>query len=84
MRKKAILTSIKIIKKSPEYIPDFLDKIGKSLEETNQGIRLSCMAFLENVIAIDIDDTYVKDIVALMPKIVKLYRSVMKDYNMDT
>lgn len=46
IRKKAILTSIKIIKRVPEYISEFLPKISTCLEEKSHGVLLSCLAFL--------------------------------------
>lgn len=53
IRKKAILTSIKIIKRVPEYINEFLDKVSTCLEEKSHGVLLGCMAFLENVMQVD-------------------------------
>ena len=61
IRKKAILTAIKIVKRVPEYIPEFMPKIATCLEEKSHGVLLSCMAFMEN--AINIDDSLAPQLV---------------------
>ena len=53
IRKKAILTSIKIVKRVPEYIDEFMNKVSTCLEEKSHGVLLSCLAFLEHVIQSD-------------------------------
>ena len=53
IRKKAILTAIKIVKRVPVYIPEFLPKISICFEEKSHGVLLGCTAFLENAISID-------------------------------
>lgn len=46
IKKKAILTSIKLLKKAPEYLPDFLAEIVRSLDDKNHGVLLGVFAFL--------------------------------------
>lgn len=79
IRKKAILTAIKIIKKSPEYISEFLPKISSCLEEKSHGVLLACMAFLENVL--QLDDNCVGQLVELVPKIARAYRLIAQEHN---
>ena len=67
IRKKAILTAIKIVKRVPVYIPEFLPKISTCFEEKSHGVLLGCTAFLEN--AISIDEAYIPQVVELLPKI---------------
>ena len=74
IRKKAILTSIKIVKRVPEYIGEFLDKVSTCLEEKSHGVLLGCMAFLENVV--QIDDNLCERLVSLVPKIARAYRLI--------
>lgn len=79
IRKKAILTSIKLVKRVPEYIPEFLPKIATCLEEKSHGVLLSCLAFLENVM--QIDESYSQQLVELVPKIARAYRMIAQDHN---
>jgi len=81
IRKKAILTSIKIIKRVPEYINEFLDKVSTCLEEKSHGVLLGCMAFLENVI--QVDDSYTDKLIALVPKIARAYRLIAQEHNVE-
>lgn len=67
IRKKAILTAIKIVKRVPVYIPEFMPKISVCFEEKSHGVLLGCTAFLEN--AISIDESYIPQVVELLPKI---------------
>ena len=41
------------MKRVPDYIGEFLDKVSSCLEEKSHGVLLGCMAFLENVVQID-------------------------------
>jgi AP-1 complex subunit gamma-1 len=79
IRKKAILTSIKIVRRVPDYIPEFLPKIATCLEEKSHGVLLSCMAFLENVM--QIDESYAGQLVELVPKISRAYRLIAQEHN---
>jgi hypothetical protein len=53
IKKKAILTSIKLLKKAPQFLSDFMPAILDSLDDKNHGVLLGAFAFLENVIALD-------------------------------
>jgi hypothetical protein len=79
IRKKSILTAIKIVKRVPEYISEFLPKISHCLEEKSHGVLLSCMAFLENAIAVD--DSCAAQLIDYVPKIARAYRLVAQDHN---
>lgn len=79
IRKKAILTAIKIVKRVPEYIPEFMPKIATCLEEKSHGVLLSCMAFMEN--AINIDDALAPQFIELVPKIARAYRLIAQEHH---
>lgn len=81
IKKKAILTAIKLIKKCPEFISEYLPKVIESLETKNHGVLLSCMAFFENVIVAD--QGYLNKIVSLAPKFTKIYRYIHSESNSD-
>ena len=74
IRKKAILTSIKLLKKAPEYLSDFLPEIIKSLDDKNHGVLLGAFAFLEN--ALSLDESKAEELVEHMPKIASVYRQI--------
>lgn len=81
IKKKAILTSIKLIKKAPEMIPDYLPKVIDSIETKNHGVLLSCLAFLENVILID--SNYANEVGSLAAKLYKIYKFISTESNSD-
>lgn len=81
IKKKAILTAIKLIKKIPESISEYLPKIIDSIETRNHGVLLSCMAFLETVISLD--NNYVNQIANLAPKLYKIYKYISMESNSD-
>ena len=75
------MTSIKIIKRVPDYISEFLTKISTCLEEKSHGVLLASMAFLENVVHIDVDCSYTEQLVGLVPKIARAYRLIAQEHN---
>ena len=79
VKKKAILTSIKLLKKAPEYLPDFLAEVLRSLEDKNHGVLLGVFAFLEN--ALSIDESKAEELVEVMPRIAAVYRQIANEYN---
>lgn len=46
IKKKAILTAIKLLKKSPQFLSDYMPAIVDSLDDKNHGVLLGCFAFL--------------------------------------
>lgn len=81
IKKKAILTAIKLLKKTPQFIQDFMPAIIESLEDKNHGVLLGAFAFLENVLALN--ETLVDEIINLMPKVLAIYKQVVGDFNSD-
>lgn len=79
IKKKAILTSIKLLKKAPEFLGDFLKVVLDSLDDKNHGVLLGVFAFLEN--AIMLDENRVNELIHYMSKISYVYRTVVSDYN---
>lgn len=53
IKKKAILASIKLLKKTPQFLTDFMPAIIESLDDKNHGVLLGAFAFLENALVID-------------------------------
>lgn len=81
IKKKAILTSIKLLKKAPQFIPDFMEAIINSLDDKNHGVLLGVFAFLENILSLT--NAHVDEIINLMPKISQIYRTIANDFNPD-
>lgn len=79
IKKKAILTAIKLLKKAPQFLSDFLPAIIESLDDKNHGVQLGAFAFLENTLSID--ESRVEELINHMPKITHIYRQVVTDYN---
>lgn len=55
--------------------------IVEALDDKNHGVLLGCFAFLENVLSIE--EGRVEEIVALMPKVSQIYRTIVSDYGSD-
>lgn len=53
IKKKAILTATKIIRRSPELISEFLPKIENCMMDKQHGVLLGAIAFLESAITVD-------------------------------
>jgi hypothetical protein len=53
IKKKAILTAIKLVKKAPQFLSDFMPLMLTALSEKNHGVLLGVFAFLENAIMLD-------------------------------
>jgi AP-1 complex subunit gamma-1 len=79
IKKKAILSSIKLLKKAPQFLSDYMPAVVDSLDDKNHGVLLGCFAFLEN--ALIIDESKTEGIIALMPKVSQIYRQIVSDFN---
>jgi AP-1 complex subunit gamma-1 len=79
IKKKAILTSTKIIRRSPEFISEFMPKIEAALDEKQHGVLLGAMGFLET--ALVVDESQAPKLAKLVPKIGRVYRSVVTSSN---
>lgn len=79
IKKKAILASIKLLKKAPQFLSEFLPAIVDCLDDKNHGVLLGSFAFLENALASE--ESRIDDIINLMPKVSQIYRQVVSDYS---
>ncbi len=73
------MTAIKLLKKTPQFIPDFMPAIVESLDDKNHGVLLGAFAFLENILSLSTN--HVEEIINLMPKVSQIYRQVVGDFN---
>jgi AP-1 complex subunit gamma-1 len=81
IKKKAILVSIKLLKKAPQFLPDFFPEVLDCLNDKNHGVLLGTFAFLEN--AILLDEKKVDDLITSMQKIAAVYREIVTEFNSD-
>jgi AP-1 complex subunit gamma-1 len=81
IKKKAILTAIKLVKKAPQFLSDFMPHILATLKERNHGVLLGSFAFLEN--AIMLDESKVDEIINEMDEIMRIYYNVSTDVSSD-
>ena len=49
IRKKAIICGIRIIKKCPELLDNYIEKLDQLLQEKNHGVLLSAVTFMSEV-----------------------------------
>jgi AP-1 complex subunit gamma-1 len=72
IKKKASLAATRIIRKVPEAIDDFIEKIQGLMEERHHGVMLSTLALVEEILQINLQyKTQLKKHIPLMVRVLK-------------
>ena len=68
-----------MIKKAPEYLNEFLEKVLEALDDKNHGVLLGAFAFLENALAVD--ESIAPRLAEYANKYSTIYKYIATEYN---
>ena len=75
LRKKAALTTIRIFKKVPDLVEDFVERITSLLKDRSHGVLVTGVQLMIEVMRLD--PHHASSFVRLVPSLVKLLRNLL-------
>ena len=78
IKKKAALAATRIVKKVPEAIDEFIDKIQGLMEERHHGVMLGTLALVEEILQINM--SYKQALKKHIPLMIRVLKSLASSY----
>ncbi|CAM9669259.1 unnamed protein product, partial [Ectocarpus sp. 12 AP-2014] len=75
MRKKAALCTIRVLKKCPELVEDFIERVVVLLVERSHGVVMCGVQLL--IAILEIDEAHAEAVVKVVPSLVRLMRNLL-------